>query len=153
MSGHDGPKYAPLTYDDLARGHDPAMAAIAGFTPPPNAVALLQPKLDAGDVAGALRDFTAGTAAWRNPWRNLFEVELNDYGYTLLGAKRLTDAIAVFDLAAHLYPESANAWDSLGEAQALNGDRARAVYCYARSLRLNPDNAHGADQLDALLGH
>lgn len=144
---------APLTYDDLARGHDPAMAAIAGFTPPPNAVALLQPKLDAGDVAGALRDFTAGTAAWRNPWRNLFEVELNDYGYTLLGAKRLTDAIAVFDLAAHLYPESANAWDSLGEAQALNGDRARAVYCYARSLRLNPDNAHGADQLDALLGH
>jgi tetratricopeptide (TPR) repeat protein len=144
---------APLTYDDLVRGRDPAMAAIAGFTPPPNAVALLQPKLDAGDVAGALRDFTRGTAAWRNPWRNLFEVELNDYGYVLMGKKRLTDAIAVFKLVTELYPESANAWDSLGEAQALAGNRARAAYCYARSLRLNPDNAHGADQLDALLGH
>lgn len=144
---------APLTYDDLASGHDPAMAAISSFAPPPSAVELLKPKLDAGDVGAALRDFAAATSAWRNPWRNLFEVEMNDYGYALMGEKRLTDAMAVFTLVTELYPESANAWDSLGEAQALAGHRARAAYCYARSLRLNPDNAHGADQLDALLGH
>ena len=144
---------APLTYDDLARGRDPAMGAIARYAPPPSAVALLRPKLDAGDVSGALRDFAAGTSAWRNPWRNLFESELNDYGYALLGEKRLAAAIAVFGLVTERYPESANAWDSLGEAHALAGHRARAAYCYARSLRLNPANTHGADQLDALLGH
>jgi tetratricopeptide (TPR) repeat protein len=145
--------YAPLRFEDLAAGRDPAMAAIAAFAPPPNAVALLQPKLDAGDAEGALAAFAAATRDWRNPWRNLFEVELNDYGYELLGERRFADAITVLGLVTELYPESANAWDSLGEAHALAGQRARASYCYARSLRLNPDNAHGADQLDALLGH
>jgi tetratricopeptide (TPR) repeat protein len=116
-------------------------------------VALLKPKLDAGDVNAALAEFARGTSAWRNPWRNLFEVELNDYGYVLLGEKRLDDAITVLGLVTELYPSSANAWDSLGEAHALAGHRARAAFCYARSLHLNPANAHGADQLAALLGN
>lgn len=144
---------APLQYEDLVAGRDPAMAAIESFSPPPSAIALLKPKLDAGDSKAALADFARGSADWRNPWRNLFEVELNDYGYQLMGEKRVDDAITVLQLVTELYPESANAWDSLGEAHALAGHRARATYCYARSLRLNPDNAHGADQLDALLGN
>ena len=144
---------APLTYEDLAAGRDPAMAAIAAFTLPPDPAKTLQPKLDADDHAGALADFAAATAGWRNPWRNLFETGLNDYGYRLLAEKRLDDAILVFKLVTDLYASSANAWDSLGEAYAIAGIRHRAAYCYARSLLLNPDNAHGADQLEALLGN
>jgi hypothetical protein len=143
---------APLTWDDLVSGRDPAMAAIAAFSPPPDPVALLKPGLDVGDGRRALAEFERGTKTWRNPWRNLFETQLNDYGYALVGEQRLDDALLVFDLVTRLYPDSGNAWDSLGETWAAKGVRARAVYCYARSLRLNP-NAHGADQLDALLGN
>jgi hypothetical protein len=74
----------------------------------------LQPKLDADDHAGALADFAAATAGWRNPWRNLFETSLNDYGYQLLAEKRLDDAILVFKLVTDLYAPSANAWGQPG---------------------------------------
>ena len=144
---------APLHYQDLASGRDPAMDAIEHFTAPPDAVALLRPELDAGKPATALAHFATATAAWRNPWRNLFETQLNDYGYQLIAKKRMDDATLVLKLVTDLYPESANAWDSLGEVNGLADHRARAAYCYARSLRLDPANAHGADQLDALLGN
>ena len=49
-------------------------------------------------------------------------------------------AIALFRLAVELYPESANACDSLGEAHLLAGERELAILEYRRSLELNPDN-------------
>jgi cytochrome c-type biogenesis protein CcmH/NrfG len=36
------------------------------------------------------------------------------------------------------YPESANAWDSLGEAYALKGDSKNAIKSFKKSLSLNP---------------
>ena len=36
------------------------------------------------------------------------------------------------------HPESANAWDSLGEAYALKGDKANAIKSFKKSLTLNP---------------
>jgi len=142
----------PLQYADLAGGHDPAIAAIAGYRPLPKARDLMSPLIEQGQTSKAVANFRAAIAAYHNPWSNLFEKDLNSFGYALLESKDNEAAIAVFSLATDLYPESANAWDSLGEAWLAAGVRHRAAYCYARSLRLNPDNPQGRDTLASILG-
>ena len=66
------------------------------------------------------------------------ETELNNYGYTLLGANQFDKAIAVFKTNVERHPESANTWDSLGEACALAGDKKNAIINFKKSLSLNP---------------
>ncbi|KFN44836.1 S41 family peptidase [Arenimonas oryziterrae] len=143
---------APLQYADLAAGRDPAIAAIAGYRPLPKAREVMGALIEQGQTAKAIAAFRGTIAAQRNPWANLFEKDLNNYGYSLLEEKKTDAAVAVLSLAAELYPESANAWDSLGEAWLSAGVRHRAAYCYARSLRLNPDNPQGRDTLASILG-
>ncbi len=66
------------------------------------------------------------------------EVELNAYGYQLLGAGQHDDAIKILKTNAEQHPESANAWDSLGEAYATKGDKENAIKYFKKSLSLNP---------------
>lgn len=81
------------------------------------------------------------------------ESGLNRLGYRLLGAGRATDATALFRLMVELYPQSANAWDSLGEGLAAAGERTEAIRAYARSLELDPTNSNAARQLARLAGN
>lgn len=76
------------------------------------------------------------------------ESQLNDYACSLLGAKRLREAIAVFDVNARRHPKSANAFDSLGEGCAAAGDTMKAVESYRRSVELNPGAANGKAALE-----
>jgi tetratricopeptide (TPR) repeat protein len=66
------------------------------------------------------------------------ENDLNNYGYELLGQKKYPQAIDVLKLNTQKHPESANAWDSLGEAYALAGDKKNAIPSFKKSLSLNP---------------
>jgi tetratricopeptide (TPR) repeat protein len=66
------------------------------------------------------------------------ENELNLYGYQLLGQTNYDKAIEMLTLNTQRHPESANAWDSLGEAYALKGDTKNAVKHFKKSLTLNP---------------
>ena len=66
------------------------------------------------------------------------ENEINAYGYQLLGQNKFDDAIAVLKTNTERFPESANAWDSLGEAYALKGDKDNAIKNFKKSLTLNP---------------
>ena len=70
------------------------------------------------------------------------EEELNKLGYHLLRLQKNTEAIAVFQLNVQAYPESANTYDSLGEAHKLNGDWEAALENYKRSFELDPDNSN-----------
>jgi len=70
------------------------------------------------------------------------EEELNKLGYHLLRLQKKTEAIAVFQLNVQAYPESANTYDSLGEAYMLNGDFEAALENYKKSLELDPDNSN-----------
>ena len=54
------------------------------------------------------------------------EAYLNTQGYRLIGQKRYPAAVQVLALVTQLFPASGNAWDSLGEASLLAGDRAAA---------------------------
>lgn len=66
------------------------------------------------------------------------EVELNAYGYQLLGQGKHDEAIRILTMNTDRFPKSANAWDSLGEAYATKGDNNAAIKHFKKSLSLNP---------------
>lgn len=70
----------------------------------------------------------------------LTESQWNRIAYQLLGRGRQRDAVAVFAFIVRRFPNSANAYDSLGEAQLSVGDKAAALKYYRRSLELDPGN-------------
>jgi tetratricopeptide (TPR) repeat protein len=78
--------------------------------------------------------------------------EINALGYRMLGAERLDDAVAVFELYVELFPDDANAYDSLGEAFMVRGDTEDAIANYERSLELNPENGNAVEMLEKLIG-
>lgn len=86
----------------------------------------------------------------REPDFAIAENELNSWGYTLMGDGDARAAVAILRLAAELNKDSWNAFDSLGEAYAKNGDKALAITAYRQSLALNPKNTNGVEQLKAL---
>ena len=53
----------------------------------------------------------------------------------------------MFTVNAELYPESWNAYDSLGEALLAADQVDEAVKMYEKSLALNPDNTNGTEVL------
>jgi tetratricopeptide (TPR) repeat protein len=101
------------------------------------------------DVASAIKQYrelkTTQTGLY-----DFREPELNMLGYRLLEMKRAKDAIEIFKLNVEAYPRSANAYDSLGEAYMVNGDKELAVQNYKKSLELNPNNANATEALKKL---
>lgn len=71
----------------------------------------------------------------------LDEDELNRLGYILLKATDKRPAILVFELTVQAFPESANAHDSLSEAQEAAGDKAAALASARAALALEPQSA------------
>lgn len=67
---------------------------------------------------------------------------VNNLGYRHLHAGELEEAVAVFRFNTENYPESANTWDSLGEAELTRGELDAAERHYRHSLELNEDNTN-----------
>lgn len=80
----------------------------------------------------------------------LNEAQVNKLGYWLLGKKRVREAIEVFKMNAEDYPNSSNAYDSLGEAYMLSGDKESSVKNYKRSLELDPNNTNATEMIKRL---
>jgi imidazolonepropionase-like amidohydrolase len=78
------------------------------------------------------------------------ENEFIGLGYGLLHIKKFREAIEIFKLSVEAYPQSYNAYDSLGEAYMDNGDKELAIKNYQKSLELNPGNANGVEKLKEL---
>jgi tetratricopeptide (TPR) repeat protein len=70
------------------------------------------------------------------------EADINAYGYELLGAGKVDDAIAIFRKNAADHPASWNTYDSLGEALALKGQKAEAIAQYTKALSLVADETN-----------
>jgi tetratricopeptide (TPR) repeat protein len=69
------------------------------------------------------------------------ETVLNWLGYHFLTWwGRDAEAVEVFELNTRLFPQSANAFDSLGEAYRALGKLEQSIACYEKSLVLNPGN-------------
>ena len=66
------------------------------------------------------------------------EAAMNRFGYTVLGAKRVADAIEIFKLNVDAYPKSANVYDSLGDVYEAAGEKEEAVKSFERALSIDP---------------
>ena len=78
------------------------------------------------------------------------EARLNTLGYTLLQQQKTAEAIAIFKANVELYPQSANVYDSLGEAYMSKGEKELAIKNYKKSLELNPKNENAVAMLKKL---
>jgi tetratricopeptide (TPR) repeat protein len=67
------------------------------------------------------------------------EVEMNAYGYQLLGQKKTDEAIEAFKKNVKDHPGSWNVYDSLAEAYATKGDKKLAVENYTKALSMAPE--------------
>ncbi|MBK7381738.1 MAG: serine hydrolase [Flavobacteriales bacterium] len=66
------------------------------------------------------------------------EQELNVFGYQLLWADRVDDAVAILRLNMEEYPRSANVYDSFGDVLLANGDTAAALTNFKKTLAMDP---------------
>jgi len=85
-------------------------------------------------VDDGLKELKEALAMYRKmpshtPWYNhiMDERNLNEMGYKLLEMHRIVDALKVFTANQEMFPESANAYDALGDAYAQAGDKQKAV--------------------------
>ena len=85
---------------------------------------------------------------WLNTKAN--ERELNNYGYDLIGRDRIDDAIMVFKLFVNRFPNNWNAYDSLGETLALNGEIEEAIRNYKMALGLTEEEEQ-KDRIQSVL--
>ncbi len=80
------------------------------------------------------------------------EWTIGTLGYHYLSQKYFPLAIALFTYNTGRFPDSANAFDSLGEAYYRTGDTENSRKNYQHSLLLDPDNQNAHYMLQKLEG-
>ena len=85
----------------------------------------------------------------KNPNWN-FEKKINSVGYIYMANNRLDDALKVFDLNVKENPNSANAYDSRGEAYFVKKDYSASKADYQKSLQLEPTNQNAKEMLSKI---
>ena len=142
---------APLTIEDYLDGRDPAMEAILDYAAQPPIEEQLLGALESGGPEEAKATFRRYVS---DPTHEFVNVEgtMNTLGYELLGQGKVDEAVAVFELNAEAYPESANVFDSLGDGYRAAGDTEAAIASYRKALEVDPDFGPSRDNLRHLLG-
>jgi len=78
------------------------------------------------------------------------EYSMNAIGHRMMQQGKAEQAVEVFKLNTQLYPQSANAFDSLAEAYRAAGKKDAAIQNYQRSLELNRQNKNAEKKLSEL---
>ncbi len=78
------------------------------------------------------------------------ENRLNRRGYNLLGKNKIGLAKDIFKININLYPDSANVYDSYGEACMENGDYDLAIANYKKSLTLESNNPNAVKMVEKM---
>ena len=76
--------------------------------------------------------------------------ELNTYGYVLLEAGKIDEAIMVFKINTIAYPKVANTFDSLGEAYLVAGNKKLATENYQKVLEMDPKSETALKALEKI---
>ena len=97
----------------------------------------------------AIRTFDAAKA--RHPDDPIIrEKTLNRIGNEAIWLNRPKLAVAIMQLNVHAYPQSANALESLAEADEAAGDKSEALANYEKALAIDPANADAIAGRDKL---
>ena len=78
------------------------------------------------------------------------ERDINILGYQHMAISDFDAAIETFKQNVALFPESANVYDSLGEAYMKAGNKAEAVRNYRKALDMDPTNVNASKMLERL---
>ena len=128
--------YTPMTSASYRANVDPAMDAILKLGAMPSLSERVETAVTGGDSAAALRMIADAARDPINRFRSP-EADINSLGYRLLPADQ-SKALTVFRLNTVAFPNSANVWDSYGEALAAAGQREAAVAAYRKAVALDP---------------
>jgi len=79
--------------------------------------------------------------------------DMNWLGYELLKVDAYPAALAVFQRVIAEHPQSAEAYDSLGDAYLQQGDRPRALAAFEHALALDPNRPETIRKRDGLRGN
>jgi hypothetical protein len=117
---------AEPTFREYVTGADPALQ-YALTAPKPETI---EEALEGG-LSGGLDAVLARYKAYLSDPVHKFlsdpEPRVNSLGYRLLSAKRIPEAIVIFEVNARTHPNSSNAYDSLGEAYVNARDKQLAL--------------------------
>jgi len=61
---------------------------------------------------------------------------INQFGYGLLRADKMDEAVEAFEENVKLHPESANVYDSLAEALERKGAKSKALANYEKAYKM-----------------
>jgi tetratricopeptide (TPR) repeat protein len=103
-----------------------------------------------GGLEAALLAYERAKEGAKHLERRASEADLNSVAYTLMDGGHAKDAAALLEAAVRELPDSANLYDSLGEAYMKAGDREASIRSYRRSLELDPNNTNARDMLEKL---
>jgi hypothetical protein len=142
---------AETSSEDYRKNVDPALEAIFNYKPGTSLADLIAEANASRDVSVFIKKYREFKA---NPQRRFVSTEtpINQFGYTLLGAKRVDEAIEVFKLNVEFYPDSANVYDSLGDAYQAAGKKEEAIKAYEKALSIDPGYASSLENLRRLKG-
>src|SRR5262249_46796123 len=116
---------------------DPALDAVIAWSPDRTLAARLRAAVGAGSGEELETVIRHASADLLYKYARV-DGQVNAIGYELLRANRIPEALLVLDANARAYPTSANAFDSLGEANERAGNSGAALAAYQRALELNP---------------
>ncbi len=146
----DGPWLAPhvtvdMSYEQYRTNQDPVLDAVYSFTGSNfvrNPISHLEQLFNESKL-----DQVKSEAARmvKDPAYKFidFEKELNSRGYELLIRNQFQPALFVLQMNSELFPKSANAWDSLGEAYWKSEQKDKAIECYNKAINLDPNGPTG----------
>lgn len=73
-----------------------------------------------------------------------------EVGQKLLEEKKADEAIALYKIYTKQFPNIIVAWNDLGDAYLLKGEKENAINCYKQALKLRPENQRAKEALDKL---
>ena len=140
---------ADISSEDYRNGRDPALQSVLEYAPGSS----LSEMIDRASAAKDLVEFIPRYKAFKASPKSRYvdsESAVNSFGYTLLGKNRVADAIEVFRLNAEAYPNSANVYDSLGDAYQAAGRKDEAIKSYEKALTIDPNYPSSLENLRKL---
>jgi tetratricopeptide (TPR) repeat protein len=140
---------AELTSEDYRNNIDPAMQAIMAYVPRKDLTEAMMEALVKNDVPLAKKIFRDYKRDPANAYVDI-EAPVNTLGYRLMEMKRLEQAIEIFKLNVEAFPQSANTYDSLGEAYMNAGNKELAIRNYEKAVELDPSNQNAVQIIKRL---
>jgi tetratricopeptide (TPR) repeat protein len=143
---------APFSSQDYFNGHDPALelALKGGFQ------SVAEYAADKGADAAPiylqqLKEKYKDIDWWTALDPENLERDVNRTGYDLIANGDLKRALRVFTLNTLLFPNSSNAWDSLGECAYNMKELDLSLQYFKKSIELNPDNMNGKQMIERIM--